>query len=482
MTKNPNIIFVLTDQMRSTAMGCSGVEKVITPNLDKLADEGTRFTNAIANSPACTPSRANLLTGMHTLSHGLVNNDMELGTNYRGFAHCLNDAGYKCGYIGKWHLGDIDRGAFIPPGPKRQGFDDFWAVSDCNHNYFAGYVYINDDPEPVWLDGYEPEGQTELAINYIKEKSISDNPFCLILSWGPPHCPYEMVPQKYLDKYPTGEIELLPNAVDSDVQSTKSVGRTPEPSSMTKEQQGKRKKEIIAGYYAHITALDELFGEISDTVKEAGIDKNTIVIFSSDHGDMLFSQNRGWKGKPWRESVGIPLIMKLPGKIPAGKVTNKPISMVDLMPTILSLAGVDFPAEVEGIDLSEFVCGNENSARESVFINFPCIPKFFSYDEWRGVVTESYTYVRLRDKPWLLYDDNNDPFQLKNLVNIYDYEKIQNDLENKLSEWMKKTNDKFETSEAIADKLCPGHIDYIVPCTCNEKIVEGQKARMKLLG
>ncbi len=93
MTKNPNIIFVLTDQMRSTAMGCSGVEKVITPNLDKLADEGTRFTNAIANSPACTPSRANLLTGMHTLSHGLVNNDMELGTNYRGFAHCLNDNG-----------------------------------------------------------------------------------------------------------------------------------------------------------------------------------------------------------------------------------------------------------------------------------------------------------------------------------------------------------------------------------------------------
>ncbi len=97
-------------------------------------------------------------------------------------------------------------------------------------------------------------------------------------------------------------------------------------------------------------------------------------------------------------------------------------------------------------------------------------------------MTESYTYVRLRDKPWLLYDDNNDPFQLKNLVNSYDNEKIQNDLEKQLSEWMKKTNDKFETSETIADKLCPGHIDYIVPCTCNKKIVEGQKARMKSLG
>ena len=481
MTEHPNIIFVLTDQMRSTAMGCSGVEKVITPNLDKLADEGTRFTNAIANSPACTPSRANLLTGMHTLSHGLINNDMELGTNFRGFAHCLNDAGYKCGYIGKWHLGDSDRGAFIPPGPKRQGFDDYWAVSECNHNYYAGYVYINDNPEPVWLDGYEPEGQTELAINYIKEKSVSDNPFCLFLSWGPPHCPYEMVPEKYRDKYPVEKIELLPNAVDSDVQSIESVGKISEPAAMTNEQRDKRKKEIIAGYYAHITAMDELFGRISDAVKEAGIDENTIVIFSSDHGDMLFSQNRGWKSKPWREAVGIPLIMKSPGKIPAGRVTNKPISMVDLMPTILSLAGIDFPADVEGVNLSDFVGGNENAAHESVFINFLCLPEYCSCNEWRGVVTEFNTYVRLRDKPWLLYDDNNDPFQLNNLVNTHDHENIQNDLESKLSEWMKMTNDAFETSETLADKLCPGHIDNVVPIICNEKIAEGQKVRMKLL-
>lgn len=479
MTKSPNIIFVMADQMRASAMGCSGIEKVLTPNIDAFACEGTRFSNAIANSPACTPSRANLMTGKHSISHGLINNDMQLDTNFKTFAHCLNDAGYKCGYIGKWHLGDVDRGAFIPPGQHRHGFDDFWAANECNHNYFAGYVYVNDNPEPVWLDGYEPEAQTDIAIDYIKEKCKNDAPFCLFLSWGPPHCPYEMVPQKYRNKYPVDEIEFLPNAVESDLQAPETIGKKSKPAIMDKEERDHRKKEIIAGYYAHISALDELFGKIIKTIKENKIENETIVVFTSDHGDMLFSHNKGWKSKPWRESIGIPLIIKLPGVIQKNRCSNKPISMVDLMPTILALAGVEFPNDIDGTDLSDFVRGNEAAAQKSAFINFLCMPKFFNDKEWRGVVTESFTYARQRDKPWLLFDDKNDPFQLNNLVDNPAFTEVRAKLENELKNWMKSTNDKFESSKELADKLCPGHIDYILPVTCNKKIIEGQKAMGK---
>ena len=475
--QNPNILFVITDQMRSTAMGCSGVEKVITPNLDKLAAQGTRFTNAIANSPACTPSRANLITSKFVFSHGLVNNDMQLGTNFKSIAHCLNDEGYNCGYIGKWHLDCEDRGVFIPPGPRRQGFDDLWAVAECNHNYFKGYYYLNDNPEPVWIDGYEPDAQTDIAINYIKEKNNkNEQPFCLFVSYGPPHCPYEMVPEKFKKMYPVENIELLPNAKTAKVQTKESIGKLPETANLSPEENDKIKKEKIANYYAHVTALDECFGKLMKTLDDEGISENTLVIFTSDHGDMLFSQNRGWKSKPWRESVGIPLIFKLPGIVPENRTTNGPISMVDLMPTILSIVNAKIPIDVEGENLSDFVCGNEDAAPDSVFINFPILPSWFSYDEWRGVVTRDYTYVCQQNKPWLLYDDSKDSFQLENLINDSSHAKIRKDLDEKLQEWMKKTNDTFPTSKEVADKYCPGHIDNIPLAFCNDKITKIQNS------
>ncbi len=476
--RNPNILFVITDQMRSTAMGCSGVEKVITPNIDKLAAEGSRFTNAIANSPACTPSRACLLTSKFIFSHGLVNNDMQLGTNFKSFAHCLNAEGYNCGYIGKWHLDCEDRGVFIPPGPRRQGFDDLWAVAECNHNYFKGYYYLNDNPEPVWIDGYEPDAQTDLAINYIKDKNKNfidiKNPFCLFISYGPPHCPYDMVSDKFKKMYPPEKIELLPNAKNAKVQSKESIGKLPEPARISPEENDKIKKEKIANYYAQISALDECFGRLMKTLDDEGIAENTLVVFTSDHGDMLFSQNRGWKSKPWRESVGVPLIFKFPGKIPENKVTNGPISMVDLMPTILSIVGAKIPADVEGENLSDFVCGDESAAPDSVFINFPCLPSWFSYDEWRGVVTRNHTYVCQQNKPWLLYNDFKDSFQLENLVNNPAYANTEKELDAKLQNWMKKTNDTFPTSKEVADKYCPEHINNIPQAFCNDKIAKIQ--------
>ncbi len=438
----PNIIFVMADQMRGSAMG-KGNEEVLTPNLDKFAEEGTLFTRAVSNTPVCSPVRASIITGLHTLSHELVNNDKALRTDVRTLAHCLNDSGYKCSYIGKWHMDCEDRGVFIPPGPRRQGFDDFWASYNCNHRYFEGYYYLNDNPEPVWMDGYEPFGQTEIAVNYINEKATQEEPFFLFLSYGPPHCPYEEVPKKYKDMYPVEKIKLRQNA-------------TP-----------RADLNKIAGYYAHISALDECFGNLLEGIEKAGCRENTLVIFTSDHGDMLFSQDRGWKCKPWRESVIVPFIARWPGKIPEERACGSLISHVDIMPTLLSVAGAEIPKGVQGVDMSGLLTGEESKIQDSVFINYPLSPEKFSFREWRGVVTEKYTYARFRENPWVLYDDENDSFQMNNLI---DKPELVNGLESELNKWLEKLDDSFETSHEVAEKYYKGSVDGVMPYYENEAI------------
>ena len=454
-SSRPNIIFIFGDQMRASSPGFMGVEKVYTPNLDSFAREGTAFTRAISNTPVCAPARATLFSGMHPLRHGVVFNDVALRTDIQSLALCLNEIGYRCGYIGKWHLDTEDRGIYVPPGPRRQGFNDYWAAHNCNHHYFEGYYYLNDDPNPIWIDGFEPEVQTELAINYIAEKSNGNDPFCMFLSWGPPHCPYLEVPKKYLDMYPVEDIQLKPNAVET------------------------ADKRQIAGYYAQITALDEYFGKILQAVEENGLRENTIVIFTSDHGDMLFSHNRGWKCKPWLESVNVPFLARWPGKIPRERVSDGLLGIVDIAPTLLSLCGADIPAEMQGTDLSELFMGNETASPDSAFIGMPVVPLAFSYPEWRGVMTKHTTYARFREEPWILYDDNNDPFQLTNLVHSPAHQDLLIEMEERLQGWLKCLDDPFETTLEVCSKYYQGAINGEMHYYENEIIRLGKAERRR---
>jgi arylsulfatase A-like enzyme len=376
----------------------------------------------------------------------LVNNDKEIETDFKTLAGCLTQNGYDCGYIGKWHMGPADRGACIPPGPKRLGFDDYWASYNCNHRYFDGYYYLNDSPEPIWIDGYEPFEQARLASEYIKRKSREEIPYCMFLSFGPPHCPYKEVPQYYKDMYPESEIGLKPNASQN------------------------ADKSIISGYYAHITALDECFGRIMKTLEETGTAAETLVVFTSDHGDMLFSQDRGWKCKPWAESVIVPFIAKWPGHVPAGKVTGHLISLVDMMPTLLGMAGIEIPDEVDGRNMSHLLLGGETELQESVFINYPLCPDRFSFKEWRGIVTERYTFARFRDKPWVLYDDLEDPDQLYNLVVSKENGNLLSDMNSILEEWLVNLDDPFESSEEVAAKYYKGSVGGVMPYYQNAKV------------
>jgi len=433
MSKHPNLLFVFADQMRGVDMGCAGNDQVRTPNMDKLASEGALFTHAYANCPVCTPSRGTILTGRYPLSHRALANDLPLPVSEVTIAELLRDRGYRTGYIGKWHLDGVPRGKFTPPGPRRQGFD-FWAAWNCAHSYFNGRLY-RDTPEPIKLEGYEPIGQTDLAIRFLRENA--GNPFCLFLSWGPPHAPYDQVPERYKALYDPAQIRLRPNF------------RMKPPHPFNDIAGGRDPRTTIAHYYAHITALDEQLGRLLKTLEELRLNENTIVVFTSDHGDMLWSHGMAKKEQPWEESIRIPFIIRWKGKIPEGRRYDTLISTVDFAPTLLGLMGFEIPGYMEGMDLSHIVLGKGGDEPESVFLTEPVIVDQGLHQgvrEWRGVRTKRYTYARWFDgEGWVLYDNDADPYQLNNLINSTEFAPVRDELESMLREWLRRTGDESLT-------------------------------------
>jgi len=424
----PNVLFVFADQMRGMDMGCAGNEQVQTPTLDRLAAEGTRFSRAYANCPVCTPSRGTILTGRLPLAHRAIANDMPLPTDQVTIAHLLKEAGYRTGYVGKWHLDGVPRDRFTPPGPRRQGFD-FWAVWNCSHAYFNGKVF-RDTPEPIELGGYEPVGQTDLAVEFLRQ--ADSRPFCLFLSWGPPHAPYDQVPEQYRSLYDAASLTLRANVRD-------------EPQPGFRRLHGGTDREAIAGYYAHITALDELMARLLAVLDETGAADNTIVVFTSDHGDMLWSQGMCKKEQPWEESIHIPLLVRWPGHAAAGRACGELVSTADFAPTLAGMCGIEPPKAMQGADLSAVVVGEQETGPESVLLLEPVIVDQGAAQgvrEWRGLRTKRWTYARWFDGAgWLLYDNEADPYQQSNLIDSPAHAGVRAELEAELKAWLAKTHD-----------------------------------------
>ena len=313
--RKPNVVFVFADQWRAQAMGYAGDPNVRTPTLDKLANSSVRFSTAVSTCPVCSPYRGSLITGQYPLSHGVFLNDVCLGTNAVSLAQAFSRAGYRTGCIGKWHLDGHGRSNFIPR-ERRQGFD-FWRVLECTHAYNKSSYFGDENVRQQW-DGYDAIAQTREAQSYIRERA-GHGPFLLVLSWGPPHDPYMTAPDKYAAMYQPDKLKLRPNVPADGVEEV-------------------RKKQC--GYYAHCSALDDCVGQLWSTLRETGLEKDTIFVFTSDHGDMLGSHGRFHKQVPHDEAILVPLLIQWP-KLAARDVTA-PIGTPDLMPTLLGL-GKTFP-------------------------------------------------------------------------------------------------------------------------------------------
>lgn len=427
-----NVLFLFPDQMRAQAMGCMGNPDVRTPHLDKLAAEGLLFRNHFANTPVCCPARANILTGKYAHANGMVANDLRLRELETTLAEAYREAGYRTGFIGKWHLdGGKRQPGWVPPGERRQGFE-FWAANQVSHAHFDTH-YFRDTDEPIPIETFEPEAWVDLGIEFLQESAQDRRPFFLTVQMGPPHDPY-LAPERYMEMYDPQKIALRPN-FDGDASD-----RALEPNPYVATPGRKE----IAAYYAMVTAVDEQIGRILGELDRLGLRESTAVIVSSDHGDMLGSHGMRLKRKPWEESIRVPGIVSCPGT-PPGRVTDALFSHVDIAPTLLSLCGLEAPEAMQGADLSPVIRGEAEHGPESVY--FQIFGPFHAGGVefgWRGVRTQRYMYARKKDEPWVLYDLREDPYQLKNLAADPAAAAIRADLEAKIAAWMGKVGDSWD--------------------------------------
>jgi arylsulfatase A-like enzyme len=421
-------------------MGCDGNVEVKTPNIDRLAADGIRFKRTYANVPVCCPARAILMTGTYPHVNGMVANDLRLREEHITIAELLRDKGYRTGFIGKWHLdgGPRDPG-FVPPGPRRQGFD-FWAAYECHHKHFAP-DYFRDTSERIVVNKFEPEASCDFAVEFLKSQP-RDQPFFLTVQMGPPHDPYG-APEEFMRQYPPGRItpdeSWKPGSESSP--APKQKGKLGSLSNRFVPVGG---VEEIAAYYAAITALDSQVGRLLDTLNAIGTGENTIILFTSDHGDMLGNHGMRRKRKPHDESARVPGIIRWPAQIPKGQMVDTLFSHIDMPPTLLGLAGQPIPKNMQGADLSSVALGKTTHGPEAVLLQIfvPFNPDGIA-KPWRGIITAEHTYARYEDEPWVLFDHQADRHQLHNLATAPEHVKLREKLDKQLSTLMKKHGDAW---------------------------------------
>lgn len=346
-------------------LGCYGNRQIITPNLDRLASQGVRFNHCIANSPLCTPFRGLLLSGQHPLRTGAFENDFRMlagdGGNY--FGEVLRDSGYRTGYVGKWHLYGGDRVRPIPAGPYRYGFDHRFLSNNCTVVFDAerAYYWTEDGKRKLYGD-WEPYAQARQAMHFIDENA--DQPFALFLSWHPPHnwagqtkgprAPEDghQAPEDLTALYDPQSIQLRGNCTDT-------------PSA----------RNLYRGYMAMCTSVDRAFGWLMEQLEKKGLADNTIVVFTSDHGDTALSHGLlANKMRPEIESIRVPLIIRYP-KVLQPRASDLLIGGIDLMSTLLGMMGLEIPASCQGQNLTAAITKARDNEVES-------IPLFYS--RWTG--------------------------------------------------------------------------------------------------
>ncbi len=445
--KHPNLIYVFADQLRYQSCGYAGDVRAYTPNIDLLATEGANFCSAVSGSPMCAPYRASLFTGKYASSTGMAINELRMNPNHDCFGHVLHRNGYQTSYIGKWHLWANQLGnhhesqnSYIPPGPYRLGFDGDWAAYNFHHRYFDAY-YHRDTREKIPIPGYEPDGQTDLAIQSVRQMASADKPFALFLSIGTPHDPWtqDNVPSADYQRFKEVEFALPPNyRAQND--------RYGDSWAQMSARERANLPEWMRVYYAMTTNLDRNIGRLLRTVDELRLRNNTIFVFTSDHGEMFGAQGRRAKNIFYEEAVRIPFLIRWQGNIPESHVSTACLNTPDIMPTLLSLMSLPIPNAVEGTDLSGAALNQPSEQPDAAFMQgMGCTAKWEDGFEWRALRTGQHTYaVHRADGTEKLFDNASDPFQTHNLIDDSTSVSLRDEFREMLKCRMDALNDTFE--------------------------------------
>lgn len=451
----PNLIYVFADQLRYSSCGYAGDERARTPNVDRFATDGCNFHQAISSTPVCAAYRCSLMTGKYQSSTGMVVNELRLSPEHECFGQKLTQSGYRTGYIGKWHLWanqmghhDLIRNGFVPPSPYRLGFDGFWAAYNFNHTYHRA-PYFLDTPVPHIRSEYEPDGQTDMAIEFLQKNGGSPDPFALFLSWGPPHYPWDWsnVDPAYADLFRHIDLPLAPNY--STVGDPYSDAWQTLPANYDKVV-----RDWLRVYYAQTANLDWNFGRLLKALEQTGQADNTIVVFTCDHGEMLGAHGRMAKLIFYEEAARVPFLVRWPAKIPAKTVSDALLGSPDIMPTLLSMMDIPVPSAVEGMDLSSHAYGRGGADHEAAHMQgMGATASWADGTEWRALRDHEYTYaVYHRDGKELLFNHRRDPYQLVDLAGDRANATLLAHYRQMSAKWRKEMNDEFHEASWYKDR------------------------------
>ncbi|WP_418603591.1 sulfatase [Hwangdonia sp.] len=464
--ERPNILFIFPDQFRNAAVGINNQDPVHTPHLDQLGKEGMVISNAISNYPLCSPYRGMLMTGKLPYNNSVLSNSNSRRYKYNNswqkddvsISDVLVKNGYDAGYVGKLHLRspkpipgkDTVIWDAYQPKELRHGFN-FWYAYGTFDQHNTPHYWINDakEDELTYVNEWSPKHEADVIINYIKNPSLqtrdANKPFALFWSVNPPHPPYQYVPEKYLKHYKDksldqllvrGNVDLNTDAEDLAFHSGATRKRT------------HLAKEHVRNHFAMVTGVDEQIGRVLKTLKDEGLEDNTIVIITSDHGEMMGSHGLMSKNVWFEEAINVPFIIKWPKKIRSNQKSDLIVSATDIMPTILNLveATDGMPMDLDGQDLSSIILNNEGDKPTSALYYF--ILEGQPESGHRGIRTHKYTYVITIDEKNIerkfLYDNTNDPYQLNNLIGSDEdtekrlHEELLKNLNEKQDPWLKK--------------------------------------------
>ena len=489
----PNILFIFTDEQKQKTMRVYGNDRIRTPNLDKLSKESIVFNNSYVTQPICTPSRSSIMTGLFPHTTGCIKNNMVLNENIPTIAEILKDSDYELGYFGKWHLGNEE----IP----QHGFEKYWiSIEEMYKDTYTKESYKSTRAsyhEFLVRNGLKPDRELEgypifsrkytasLPEEYSKPaflakeasefiKKNKDKNFVLYVGFLEPHMPFfgpfdgmykpeDVILPKNFDIPPDNNSPLKYRWLREFYKRYGFPDRNGENDLLQSEDDW---RNLIARYWGLVSLVDKYVGKILQTVEECNISDNTVVVFTSDHGDMMGSHQLVAKSVMYEEAVKVPLLIKIPWLNKSQKIIEHPVSQIDLVPTILDILGHSLPPHLQGKSLYPFLRGNKPLDQEAIFIEwngedaeywnvwnkdiFPISEKEIERvrgAKMRTVITQDGWKLNISEAGENeLYNLNEDPLEANNLFYERRYPNLVRNLFEKIKKWQRETND-----EAILD-------------------------------
>ena len=505
-TKQPNILFIMSDDHAYQAISAYGGKLFETPNIDRIAKEGMLFTNASVTNSICAPSRATILTGKHTHINGKIDNLMPFDTTQVTFPQIFQENGYQTAMFGKLHFGN---------NPK--GVDEFMILPGQGFYINPDFVTSRGD---TTITGYVTDIITDVTLNWLKEEREEDKPFMMMYMHKAPHRPWWPSPEKFAEftkkKFPepetlfddyqnrgtaakTAEMNILTHMMyshDSKIRPEliKKMGTKVKPQviefengfygpygranaeqkakydtvldvinadfeenwpTMTDEEKMRWKyQRYMQDYLASISSVDDNVGRVLDYLEESGLAENTIVVYTSDQG--FYLGEHGWFDKRfiYDESFKTPLLVKWPNHITPGSVENEMVQNLDFAPTLLEAANIQVPDDMQGESLMPLLKGEKGKwTRDAVYYHYYEYPSVHMVKRHYGIVTKEFKLAHFYYDvdEWELYDRLKDPQELNNVYNDPDYAGVVQELKIKLHDLRKKYRDTPELDQKYID-------------------------------